>query len=99
MQMTTEWTLKAQNSQLQPPLYLENLDKYLSAHLTSQTGELMVLMVGAFSASVGAAVAPAAPGTTMKKKKVQVVLFSELIFTINFIYFQFFLFISIKFFK
>ena len=78
MQMTTEWTLKAQNSQLQPPLYLENLDKYLSAHLTSQTGELMVLMVGAFSDSVGAAVAPVELETMKKKDKDQVVLYFEL---------------------
>ena len=73
--MKKEWTPKAQkshNSQLSP------LDKYLSVRLTSLLEERMVLMVLAFSDSAVAAAAPAEPGTTTKKIKVQVVLFSEL---------------------
>ena len=74
MQMTIEWTHKAQNIPLSPLL------KYQSVHLTSQQGELMVLMVLAFSDSAGAAQAPVVQETPNKKKKdkVQVVLFSEL---------------------
>ena len=73
--MKIEWTPKVRNS---PSRQSFLLNKYLSVHLTSLLEELMVLMALAFSDSVGAAVAPAAPGTTMKKNKVLVVLFSEL---------------------
>ena len=75
--MKIDWTLKVRTSS--HSCQSSPLNKYLSVHLTSLLEELMVLMVLAFSDSVGAAVAPAALGTTMmKKNKVQAVLFSEL---------------------